>query len=172
MHGVVDWIRDRWLVIPHVGVHWPETFPAGRPAKGRQQGSDNPRTDPARPGQRVAPKTIVMITLEGCRVNDNADALGRAGYEVRIASRWRDGLEATRQSHPSLIIVCGGSPVTKACLALRDTTNAPILALLIEASEADLLAALSAGADDCQPASIGAQEVLMRTRVLLRRGLR
>jgi CheY-like chemotaxis protein len=171
MRGAVDRIRDRWLIIPHVRVQWPETFPLNRPVRG-QQGSDNPAIDPVRPSQQVLHKRVILIAMEGCRINENARALERAGYEVRIMSGLCDALEAARQSHPSLFIVCGGMTVTRTCLALRDTTNAPILALLTEASEADLLAILDAGADDCQPASIGAQEVLMRTRVLLRRRAR
>jgi DNA-binding response OmpR family regulator len=137
-----------------------------------RQGRGYLPTDLSRPDQRVLRKTIVMILLDEGTINSSAHALERAGYEVRTVSGWCGALEATRQSHPFLIIVSGGIPVTRVCQALRDATTVPILALLTKASEAGMLAALNAGADDCQPASISAQEVLMRTRVLLRRSTR
>jgi CheY-like chemotaxis protein len=171
MHSVMDWMRARRVVIPGAWTHRPERLAVNGTATSRQ-GRGNLPTDLSRPDQRVLRKTIVMILLDEGTINSSAQALERAGYEVSTVSGLCGALEATRQSHPSLIIVSGGIPVTRACQALRDATTVPILALLTTASEADMLAALNAGADDCQPASIGAQEILMRTRALLRRSRR
>jgi CheY-like chemotaxis protein len=171
MHGVMDWMRAKQRVIPGAWTHRFERLAVSGMATSRQ-GRGNLPTDLAPPDQRVPRKTIVMVLLDGGTINGSAQALERAGYEVRTVSGLCGALDATRQGHPALIIVCGGIPVTRACEALRVATSVPILALLTKASEADMLAALNAGADDCQPASIGAQEVLMRTRVLLRRGMR
>ena len=120
-------------------------------------------------GERGLPKTIMMIIMDGCIVNSTAQALQAAGYEVRMVRGLPDALESLWQAPPSLIIVCG-RPATHTYLALRNTTDAPILALLTPATEADMLEALEVGADDCQPATIGNQEVLMRVHTLLRRG--
>jgi CheY-like chemotaxis protein len=171
MHSVMDWMRAKRVVIPGVWAHRSDRLAVSGTATSRQ-GRGNLPTDPSRPDQRVLRKTLVMILLDEGTINSSAQALERAGYEVSTVSGLRGALEATRQSHPSLIIVCGGIPVTRVCQALRDETTVPILALLTKASEADMLAALNAGADDCQPASISAQEILMRTRVLLRRSAR
>jgi CheY-like chemotaxis protein len=171
MQGVVNWVRGKWLIIPNVRIHWPTGFPLSRSVD-NQQKSDNRHTDPARPSRRNLHKTILMLALKGHRIGDSTQALERAGYEVCTVWGLSDALEAARHGHPSLIIIYSGIPATRICLALRDTTSAPILALLTAAWEADLLAALDAGADDCQPASIGAPEVLMRARVLLRRSMR
>jgi CheY-like chemotaxis protein len=171
MHSVMDWVRAKRVVIPGVWTHPPERLAVSGTATSRQ-GRGNLPTDLSWPDQRVLRKTIVMILLDESTINSSAQALERAGYEVCTVSGLCGASEAVRQIHPSLIIVCGGIPVTRACQALRDATTVPILALLTKASEADMLATLEAGADDCQPASIGAQEVLMRTRVLLRRSRR
>jgi CheY-like chemotaxis protein len=168
MHSVMDWMRARRVVIPGAWTHGPERLAMSGTATGRP-GRANLPTDLARPDQRVLRKTIVMILLDEGTINSSAQALERSGYEVRIVSGLYSALDAAGQCHPSLFIVCGDIAVTRACQALRDATTVPILALLTKASEADLLAALDAGADDCQPASIGAQEILMRTSVLLRR---
>ena len=171
MQDVVDWMRDRGLNIPHVLVRWHEGLPGTRLERVQPEAT-SPTTNPVRPRQRILHQTIVMIRLEEYRATEDTQTLERAGYEVRTVSRLSDALEAVRQGHPSLIIICSGVSVTRACLALRNATTAPILALLTAASEAELLAALDAGADDCQPATIGAQEVLMRARALLRRSTR
>ena len=168
MHSVMDWMRARQGGIPGVWTHRSERLAVSGTATDRQ-GRGNLPTDLARPDQRVLRKTIVIILLDGGSINGSAQALERTGYEVRTVSGLRSALEVTRQSQPSLIIVCGGITMTRACQALRGATVVPILALLTKASEADMLAALNAGADDCQPASINPQEVLMRMRVLLRR---
>jgi len=49
-------------------------------------------------------------------------------------------------------------------------TSVPILALLPQPTDLDVLNALEAGADDCQDASIGTSETILRARALLRRG--
>jgi CheY-like chemotaxis protein len=170
MHSVMDWMHAKRGVIPGVWSNQPQRLAVSATATGRQERGNMP-ADLVRTDQRVL-RTIVMILLDGGSINSNSEALERAGYEVRTVSGLYSALEAIRQNHPSLIIVCGGIAVTRACQALRDATTVPILALLTKASEADLLAVLDAGADDCQPASIGAREVLMRARVLLRRGMR
>jgi DNA-binding response OmpR family regulator len=107
--------------------------------------------------------------MEECNISSAVEALEDAGYEVGIVKRLPDALERLKQTQPALVIVCGRQ-ATETCLALRTETGAPILALLTLAAETDLLAALDAGADDCQPASISNREILMRTRSLLRRG--
>jgi|WetSurMetagenome_2_1015567.scaffolds.fasta_scaffold107273_2 CheY-like chemotaxis protein len=171
MHSVMDWMRAKQMVIPGVWTHRPERLAVSRMAISRE-GRGNLPVDLAGADQRAARKTVIMILMDRGTVNSNAEALERAGYEVHTVSALCDALEAARQSHPSLIIVSGGIRMTRICLALRSATTIPILALLTAASEADMLATLDAGADDCQPASISAQEVLMRTRVLLRRSAR
>ncbi len=139
----------------------------GSPSQNDTQGADTFAMDPL--GERILPKTILMLIMDGCIASSTAQALQAAGYEVCMVRGLPEALERMRQAPPSLIIVCG-RPAAHTYLALRNATDAPILALQIPAAEADMLKALEVGADDCQPASISNQEILMRIRTLLRRG--
>jgi two-component system OmpR family response regulator len=77
-------------------------------------------------------------------------------------------LDSLRGERAALIILAGLCPATS-CRAIRRLTAAPILALLGSGGETEILAALEAGADDCQMDSIGQSETLGRVRSLLRR---
>jgi DNA-binding response OmpR family regulator len=96
-------------------------------------------------------------------------AIEAAGYNVKLFAGEAEDLAGIRQLRPALIIACG-QPSAGRYRTLSVASNAPILALLPTATERDILAAFAAGADDCQPATIGSAEVLLRIRTLARRG--
>jgi DNA-binding response OmpR family regulator len=167
----MEWMRAKRVVIPGIWTHRSTRLAVSETVKSRQ-GRGNLPTDLSRPDQRVLCKRIVIVLLDEGAINSSAQALERAGYDVRTVLGLCDALQAVGQSQPSLIIIYGGIPVTRACQALREATTVQILALMTKGSEVDMLAVLNAGADDCQPASISALEILMRTNVLLRRSRR
>lgn len=111
----------------------------------------------------------MMVNIQGGAHNHLAEALSAEGYDVCTVQQASETTEKLRQEHPSLIIVCGAA-ASEACSALRRVTSVPILALLPQPTDLDVLNALEAGADDCQDASIGTSETILRARALLRRG--
>jgi DNA-binding response OmpR family regulator len=111
-----------------------------------------------------------MIIFDGCATSGIGEALAGAGYQVMTVR----GLEAAlaqfgkyKDGQPALLIVCG-TAATGVYMILRGATRAAILALLTEPTETETLNVLAAGADDCQPATIGEQEAVLRARILLR----
>ncbi len=112
--------------------------------------------------------TIVMAKMDGCTGNALTQALEDAGYTVRTTYGWQRTLQGVQAEHPPLVIVCGPAE-PRLLQALHQSSPARILALLPTATGAELLAAFDAGVDDCQLATIGTDEVLMRVRALLRR---
>jgi DNA-binding response OmpR family regulator len=133
-----------------------------------------------RPGSRHQPVDSVPDTSPTARdailiagaVSPTGDALAstleQTGYAVRTAADLDDALASMRQVRPVAIILRNPAG-PRACAALRNATDIPILALLSQPSATDIAQALDAGADDCQAASISAPEVLWRVRALLRR---
>ena len=110
----------------------------------------------------------MRIDLVGDPSGSLARALARAGYAVHVAAGLPEEMEDLRQEHPSLIIVVDRR-APAVCRALRQVVCAPILALLPGANEADVIEALAAGADDCQSATIGSSELILRVRAVLGR---
>jgi DNA-binding response OmpR family regulator len=95
-------------------------------------------------------------------------ALQKAGFEVSVVRGWASTLEILQRTQPALLLVCSTAE-TDAIRVLRGITRAPILALLADSEEVNMIDVLTAGADDCQPASIEPREVVVRVRNLLRR---
>lgn len=105
----------------------------------------------------------------GAGLSHLAGALAEEGYQIGVVRGLSGALDSLREEHPSLVILCG-SVGPHDWLVLRQVTTAPILALLPQPTEMEILTALDAGVDDCQMASIGVPEILSRVRALLRRG--
>jgi two-component system, OmpR family, response regulator MtrA len=118
---------------------------------------------------QTALSTLLLVMLDADNNgNPLLQTLQRAGYPVQPCCGLQAALESLRRERAGLIILAGmGAPAP--CRAIRRLTAAPILVLLGGGGEAELLAALEAGADDCQPVSIGQSETLGRVRALLRR---
>ncbi|MCL5995375.1 MAG: hypothetical protein M1546_04880 [Chloroflexi bacterium] len=116
---------------------------------------------------------IMMVNTDdvglGAGLSHLAGALAEEGYQIGVVRGLSGALDSLREEHPSLVILCG-SVGPHDWLVLRQVTTAPILALLPQPTEMEILTALDAGVDDCQMASIGVPEILSRVRALLRRG--
>ena len=100
------------------------------------------------------------------------DALEREGHEVDTAA---DGLEAQRLAEErsfDLIVTdlsmprSGGLELVR---AIRRTSPVPVLILTVRGEEREKVRLLDAGADDYVTKPFGMEELLARTRALLRR---
>lgn len=98
-------------------------------------------------------------------------SLGAHGYHVFEAATARQGLEATAEVRPDLIILDLGLPdldgvdVTR---QLREWSKIPIVVLSVRRHDEDKIAALDAGADDYLTKPFSTGELLARIRVAMR----
>ena len=81
-------------------------------------------------------------------------------------------LESVERLDPDLVILDLGLPDldgVEVCRLLRDGRSTPIIVLSARGAESDKVGALDAGADDYVTKPFGAEELLARVRVALRR---
>jgi two-component system KDP operon response regulator KdpE len=101
-----------------------------------------------------------------------APLLRGRGYEVSTATSGHAALEAVDRQPPQLVILDLGLPDLdgiEVARRLREGRSMPILVLSARGAEQDKVAALDAGADDYVTKPFGAEELLARVRVALRR---
>jgi two-component system KDP operon response regulator KdpE len=101
-----------------------------------------------------------------------APLLRGRGYEVISAMSGRAALDAFAREKPDLLVLDLGLPDMngiEVCRQIRQTSSAPILVLSARGAEGDKVKALDAGADDYVTKPFGAEELLARIRVALRR---
>lgn len=95
------------------------------------------------------------------------------GYEVKTAVDGQDALEVIESFQPDLVVLDSMMPKMdglEVCRRLRSTGNlCPILMLTARDGIADRVAGLDAGADDYLLKPFALEELLARTRSLLRR---
>ena len=105
-------------------------------------------------------RRFLRIVLEG------------AGYAVDEAARGRLGVERAATSAPDAILLDLGLPDIDGkhvIVEVRHWTQIPILILSVRNDEAEIIAALDAGADDYLTKPFATGEMLARLRALLRR---
>lgn len=101
-----------------------------------------------------------------------APLLRSRGYEVTTTMSGRGALEEVGRSKPELVVLDLGLPDVdgvEVCRQIREEQNTPIIVLSARGAEGDKVAALDAGADDYVTKPFGAEELLARIRVALRR---
>src|SRR5262249_38096362 len=101
-----------------------------------------------------------------------APLLRARGYDVSTATSGHAALETVDRVAPQLVILDLGLPDLdgiEVCRRLREGRSIPILVLSARGAEPDKVAALDAGADDYVTKPFGAEELLARIRVALRR---
>jgi two-component system KDP operon response regulator KdpE len=94
------------------------------------------------------------------------------GYETVTAMSGRAALDAMQREPPDVIVLDLGLPDmdgVEVCRLIREESPVPIIVLSARASEADKVRALDAGADDYVTKPFGAEELLARIRVAIRR---
>ena len=118
------------------------------------------------------PARILVVDDEPNILATLAPLLRSRGYEVSTAMSGRTALESVERDDPDLIVLDLGLPdmdgveVTR---LVRDGRSTPIVVLSARGAEGDKVRALDAGADDYVTKPFGAEELLARVRVALRR---
>jgi two-component system KDP operon response regulator KdpE len=115
---------------------------------------------------------ILIVDDEPSILATMAPLLRARGYEVSTATGGYAALEAVDRQPPQLVILDLGLPDldgVEVCRRLREGRAIPILVLSARGAEQDKVLALDAGADDYVTKPFGAEELLARIRVALRR---
>jgi two-component system KDP operon response regulator KdpE len=101
-----------------------------------------------------------------------APLLRSRGYEVDVVGTGAETAAAVADQEPDLIVLDLGLPDlegAEVCRRIRKQSKVPIIILSARGGEADKVAALDIGADDYMTKPFGAEELLARIRVALRR---
>jgi len=115
---------------------------------------------------------ILIVDDEPTILATMAPLLRGRGYDVSTATSGHAALEAVDRQPPQLVILDLGLPDMdgiEVARRLREGRAVPILVLSARGAEPDKVAALDAGADDYVTKPFGAEELLARVRVALRR---
>lgn len=95
-----------------------------------------------------------------------------AGFSMQEAARGREGITMAATSGADIILVDLGLPDLdgkEVIRAIREWSQIPIIVLSVRADEAQIIAALDAGADDYVTKPFAAGELFARLRALSRR---
>ena len=118
------------------------------------------------------PLRILIVDDEPNILAAVAPLLRSRGYDVLTTMSGKGALEMVEREAPDLIVLDLGLPDldgVEVCRLLRDGRATPIIVLSARGAERDKVAALDAGADDYVTKPFGAEELLARIRVALRR---
>ena len=114
---------------------------------------------------------IMIVDGEPLLVRTVRASLAACGYDVVTATSVEEAVAKAQDGQPDLIILDLTLPERSGldiCRALRGEASTPILALAAEGDVQLKLHVLDLGADDCLTKPFGVDELLARTRALLR----
>ena len=115
---------------------------------------------------------ILIVDDEPNIIGTLSPLLRTRGYDVLSAMTGRAALDVVERDKPDLIVLDLGLPDmagVEVARQIRQIITAPILVLSARGAEGDKVNALDAGADDYVTKPFGAEELLARIRVALRR---
>jgi two-component system, OmpR family, KDP operon response regulator KdpE len=118
------------------------------------------------------PPRILLVDDEVAIQRAVAPLLRSRGYAVEVVGTGKEAVDAVVDRSPDLIVLDLGLPDlegTEVCRRIRKVSKAPIVVLSARGGEADKVAALDIGADDYVTKPFGAEELVARIRVALRR---
>jgi two-component system response regulator RegX3 len=118
-------------------------------------------------------RTILLVEDEVSITEPLGAALGREGFETRIAGTVAEALDEARRVRPDLVLLDVMLPDGSGfdvCRELRRDSQVPIIMLTARGEEADRVIGLELGADDYVVKPFSAREVVARIRAVLRRG--
>lgn len=120
----------------------------------------------------TAPARILVIEDEAPIRRFLRVILEGAGYAMDEAARGREGVERAATGAPSVVLVDLGLPDLDGkdvVAAIREWSRVPIMVVSVRSAEAEIVAALDAGADDYVTKPFASGELLARLRALTRR---
>lgn len=116
---------------------------------------------------------ILIVEDETHIANDLAEAMSAAGYVAEIISDGEEAWFKGGTEHYSAIVLDLGLPVLDGLTILKrwrqEGVETPVLVLTARGTWSERVDGIDAGADDYLPKPFQMQEVLARTRALLRR---
>ena len=118
------------------------------------------------------PSRILLVDDETAIQRAVGPLLRARGYDVEVAGTGTDALALFEARTPDLIVLDLGLPDlegTEVCRRIRAASAVPIIVLSARTAEADKVNALDLGADDYVTKPFGAEELVARIRVALRR---
>jgi two-component system, OmpR family, response regulator RegX3 len=117
-------------------------------------------------------RTVLLVEDETSITKPLAEALGREGFETKVAGSVSESLELAKRIRPDLVLLDLMLPDGSGfdvCRELRRTSRVPIIMLTARGEEADRVVGLELGADDYVVKPFSAREVIARIRAVLRR---
>jgi two-component system KDP operon response regulator KdpE len=121
----------------------------------------------------TTPRSRILLVDDETSIQRAVGPLLRSrGYEVDVAGTGTQALEMFAERAPALIVLDLGLPDiegTEVCRRIRAASQVPIIVLSARGAETDKVNALDLGADDYVTKPFGAEELLARIRVGLRR---
>jgi two-component system, OmpR family, response regulator RegX3 len=127
---------------------------------------------PYDPDVAAGKRRILLVEDEASIVRPLADALGREGFDTRVAGTVEEGIALGRSADPDLVLLDLMLPDGSGfdvCRELRKASDVPIVMLTARGDEADRVVGLELGADDYVVKPFSAREVIARIRAVLRR---
>jgi two-component system, OmpR family, response regulator RegX3 len=117
-------------------------------------------------------RSILMVEDEESITVPLAEALGREGFDTRVAGTAAAALEEAEKMPPDLVLLDVMLPDGSGydvCRSLRERSKVPIIMLTARGEETDRIVGLELGADDYIVKPFSAREVAARIRAVLRR---
>jgi two-component system response regulator RegX3 len=117
-------------------------------------------------------RTVLLVEDETSITEPLAEALGREGFDTKVAATATDALDLAARMQPDLVLLDVMLPDGSGfdvCRELRQRSRVPIIMLTARGEEADRVVGLELGADDYIVKPFSAREVAARIRAVLRR---
>jgi len=116
--------------------------------------------------------TIVVVEDNPELASLIAKTLNKESFEASVAADAETGLKLARQLSPDMVLLdvsLPGIDGIEACRLLREFSDAYVIMLTAQSSEADRLAGLAIGADDYMTKPFYPRELVARIRAMQRR---
>jgi PleD family two-component response regulator len=110
---------------------------------------------------------VLLFQIPGARCAALPAALAAAGYDVQVAQSLPAAASSLERRPPALVII-DGDVEQAAYRTLRGAGAFPILALIPQPTDEQVLAAFEVGVDDCQASGISRDELMARIHNMLR----